>query len=128
MDIRYYETEVEKAYLYASGRLLHLMIQSEDLIAKLRTFKHFFLLDEDDFLPEFFLYAADDLRLPVSKIDKTKLFAVFEDALKASVLHIDAYKGIMRWKIKKTWEKNWKIQKEFFHKMSLGLWFEIFSS
>ncbi|OQV12204.1 Gamma-tubulin complex component 2 [Hypsibius exemplaris] len=95
LNSRYYEAEVERAFLHASGRLLHLMLDSENLMPKLRTFKHFFLLDRDDFLPDFFVYAADDLRLPVSAVDKGKLLELFDDAVKTSVLNGNPYKGMM---------------------------------
>ena len=97
LDVRYYDSNIEAAYLLASGQLLTLMLDDEHLLAKLRSFKHFFLLDQEDFIAEFLnLTMMDDLKSPLQKLDKTSLFALFDESLKSSVLSADPYRHMIR--------------------------------
>ncbi|GAV09274.1 hypothetical protein RvY_18843 [Ramazzottius varieornatus] len=97
LDVRYYDSHIEGAYLSASGCLLNLMLNEKDLLAKLRSFKHFFLLDQDDFIAEFLnLSMMDDLKSPMQKLDTTSLFALFDESLKSSVLSADPYRRMIK--------------------------------
>lgn len=97
MDPRHFEMEVAKAYMYVSGKLLNLMMDSEHLVAKLRSIRHFFLLDQDDFIAEFLRFALDQLEQPVAKVNKSAILSSFDDAVRSSALNADPHKSMMRW-------------------------------
>ncbi|XP_055347474.1 gamma-tubulin complex component 2-like isoform X2 [Paramacrobiotus metropolitanus] len=99
-DPRHLQMLVDDAFTMASGRLLTLMMESEDLITRLRSVKHFFLLDHDDFIAEFLSFAAHELTLPLSgqvvTVNKPFVYSAFEDALRYSTLYHDPYKKMMK--------------------------------
>jgi len=45
-----YVEPLEKAYVYASKTLLELLVGEKDLIGHLRSVKHYFLMDQGDFI------------------------------------------------------------------------------
>ena len=75
-DLRYFENPedynapLEQAYAFASKTLLELLIKDRDLIGHLRSVKHYFLLDQGDFIVQFMDLCGDELcqRFVVSKI------------------------------------------------------------
>ena len=74
-DLRYFENPedynapLEQAYAFASKTLLELLIKDRDLIGHLRSVKHYFLLDQGDFIVQFMDLCGDELcqRFVVSK-------------------------------------------------------------
>ena len=60
-DLRYFEnpedynTPLEQAYAFASKTLLELLVKDRDLIGHLRSVKHYFLLDQGDFIGQYLL-------------------------------------------------------------------------
>ena len=66
-DLRYFENPedynapLEQAYAFASKTLLELLIKDRDLIGHLRSVKHYFLLDQGDFIVQFMDLCGDEL-------------------------------------------------------------------
>ena len=83
-DLRYFENPedynapLEQAYAFASKTLLELLIKDRDLIGHLRSVKHYFLLDQGDFIVQFMDLCGDELcqRFVVSKILQN-LFTIY---------------------------------------------------
>jgi gamma-tubulin complex component 2 len=65
---RDYTEKIEKAYTFASKKLLDLLIQDKKLIERLKSIKHYFLLDQGDFFVHFMDTAGAELRKPVQGI------------------------------------------------------------
>lgn len=59
---RDYVDHIEKAYDYASHKLLDLLLTEEKLLYRLRSIKHYFLLDQGDFFVGFMDLAEDELK------------------------------------------------------------------
>jgi len=57
---RQYVEQIEKAYGYASKKLLDMMIEEQDLMGYLRSIKHYFLLDQGDLLVHFMDMAQEE--------------------------------------------------------------------
>jgi gamma-tubulin complex component 2 len=76
---------INVAYNFASAELLNLIIQKYDLIARLRSMKHYFLLDQGDFLVHFMDIARDELIKKPATISVEKLQSLLDLALRTSV-------------------------------------------
>ncbi|GJS65727.1 gamma-tubulin complex component 2 isoform X1 [Tanacetum coccineum] len=64
---------IKSAYDFASGELLNLMKDKYDLFGKLRSIKHYLLLDQGDFLVHFMDIARDELAKAPNEISVEKL-------------------------------------------------------
>lgn len=89
---RQYVEQIEKAYGYASKKLLDMMIEEQDLMGYLRSIKHYFLLDQGDLLVHFMDMAQEELYKPMSDILPTRLESLLELALHTSLADFDPYK------------------------------------
>ena len=90
-ESRYLDT-IEQAYARASHELLGMMLTEHDLLAHLRSMKHFFLLDQGDMLVHFMDLADEELRSPIGIIPLSRLETLLELALRTSVSNSDHYK------------------------------------
>lgn len=57
-----YVDQIEKAYEYASRTLLDLLMNEKKLLNRLRSLKHYFLLDQGDFFVGFMDLAEEELK------------------------------------------------------------------
>ena len=57
-----YVDHIEKAYDYASRSLLDMLMSEKKLLYRLRSIKHYFLLDQGDFFVGFMDLAEDELK------------------------------------------------------------------
>ncbi|KAJ7516840.1 hypothetical protein O6H91_21G000900 [Diphasiastrum complanatum] len=86
-----YLDRINIAYNFASAELLNLIINKFDLLARLRSVKHYFLLDQGDFLVHFMDIAKEELVKRPSAVSKEKLQSLLELALRTSVAAADPY-------------------------------------
>lgn len=86
---RQYAEKVDRAYQYASGRLLHVLRTEYGLMSKLRSVKHYFLLDQGDFFIHFMDVAEDELKPPASNVLPSTLQTLVDIAIRASVAKDD---------------------------------------
>lgn len=93
---RQYVELIEKAYSFASKKLLEMMIEEQDLMGYLRSIKHYFLLDQGDLLVHFMDMAQEELYKPMSDILPTRLESLLELALRTSLADCDPYKDNLR--------------------------------
>jgi gamma-tubulin complex component 2 len=89
---RQYFEHIEKAYNYASKLLLDLLVEEKDLMARLRSVKHYFLLDQGDFIVQFMDMAEDEMKKTMDDIMQTRLETLLELVLRTSTANIDPYK------------------------------------
>ncbi|KAL4203414.1 hypothetical protein AMTRI_Chr01g127800 [Amborella trichopoda] len=80
---------INSAYEFASGELLNLIKQKYDLMGKLRSMKHYFLLDQGDFLVHFMDIARDELAKKPDTISVEKLQSLLDLALRTTVAASD---------------------------------------
>ncbi|XP_010241500.1 PREDICTED: gamma-tubulin complex component 2 [Nelumbo nucifera] len=80
---------IKSAYDFASGELLNLIKEKYDLIGKLRSIKHYFLLDQGDFLVHFMDIARDELVKRVDEISVEKLQSLLDLALRTTAAAAD---------------------------------------
>ncbi|XP_065054316.1 gamma-tubulin complex component 2-like isoform X2 [Rhopilema esculentum] len=93
---REYVDHIEKAYDYASRKLLDLLMTEKKLMARLRSIKHYFLLDQGDFFVCFMDLAEDEMRKNADDIVHSRLEALLELALRTSAAVNDPFKDDLR--------------------------------
>ncbi|KAK9939180.1 hypothetical protein M0R45_015886 [Rubus argutus] len=85
---RYIEC-IKSAYDFASSELLNLMKEKYDLMGKLRSIKHYLLLDQGDFLVHFMDIARDELMKKLDDISVEKLQSLLDLALRSTAAAAD---------------------------------------
>ncbi|CAH9072984.1 unnamed protein product [Cuscuta epithymum] len=80
---------IRAAYDFASGELLNLVKEKYDLMAKLRSIKHYLLLDQGDFLVHFMDIAKEELMKKLDEISVEKLQSLLDLALRTTAAAAD---------------------------------------
>ncbi|XP_063146671.1 gamma-tubulin complex component 2 [Candoia aspera] len=93
---REYVEQIEKAYNYASKVLLDFLMDEKELVAHLRSIKHYFLMDQGDFYVHFMDLSEEELKKPVDDIIPTRLEALLELALRMSTANTDPFKDDLK--------------------------------
>ncbi|XP_028651429.1 gamma-tubulin complex component 2 [Erpetoichthys calabaricus] len=93
---RAYVEQIEKAYNYASKVLLDFLMEEKELVTRLRSIKHYFLMDQGDFFVHFMDLTEDELKKPVDDIIPTRLEALLELALRMSTANTDPFKDDLK--------------------------------
>ncbi|KAH7420640.1 hypothetical protein KP509_13G015300 [Ceratopteris richardii] len=88
---RHYLERINVAYNFASAELLDLITQKFDLMGRLRSVKHYFLVDQGDLLVHFMDIAKDELAKRPSTISVEKLQSLLDLALRTSIAASDPY-------------------------------------
>lgn len=96
---RVYAEKIDRAYQYASGRLLQVLRTDFGLLSKLRSVKHYFLLDQGDFFIHFMDAAEDELKPPAANVQESTLQTLVDIAIRASVVKDDELGESMRVKL-----------------------------
>ncbi|KTF81960.1 hypothetical protein cypCar_00002310 [Cyprinus carpio] len=65
---RAYVEQIEKAYYYASKVLLDFLMEEKELVSRLRSIKHYFLMDKGDFFVHFMDLTEEELKEAVMNI------------------------------------------------------------
>ncbi|KAJ3230258.1 hypothetical protein HDU78_008509 [Chytriomyces hyalinus] len=86
--------DIERAYRFANRTLLNLLVTGNNLIDRLKSLKHYFLLDASDFLTHFLDLADTELSKPVGKVSVDRLTSMLELVLSnpSSASSLDVYK------------------------------------
>lgn len=82
---------IKSAYDFASGELLNLIKEKYDLLGKLRSIKHYLLLDQGDFLVHFMDIAKDELTKKLDDISVEKLQSLLDLALRTTAAAADPF-------------------------------------
>ncbi|KAJ3166572.1 Gamma-tubulin complex component 2, partial [Irineochytrium annulatum] len=86
--------DIDLAYRYANQTLLDLLVKDKELINRLRSIKHYFLLAQSDFLTHFLDIAYSKLLKPRREVSVERLRSILELVVRnpASVSSADPYK------------------------------------
>ncbi|XP_019104417.1 gamma-tubulin complex component 2 isoform X2 [Beta vulgaris subsp. vulgaris] len=80
---------IKTAYDFASGELLNLIREKYNLLGKLRSIKHYLLLDQGDFLVHFMDIAREELTKKNEEISVEKLQSLMDLALRSTAAAAD---------------------------------------
>ncbi|XP_077546160.1 gamma-tubulin complex component 2-like [Haemaphysalis longicornis] len=86
-------------YRKASRTILGLLIGKLDLLGSLRSVKHFFVVDQGEFLLQFMDMAEEELSQNIDEIVSTHLKVLVQPALSASLARHDRYKNCVKHQI-----------------------------
>ncbi|CAG5121559.1 unnamed protein product, partial [Candidula unifasciata] len=92
---RYYD-QIERAYSYASRLLLSLLMEEKELLARLKSIKHYFLLDKGDFIVQFMDMTEVEMKQHIDDILPSRLESLLELALRTSTANVDPFKDDLR--------------------------------
>ncbi|XP_074643157.1 gamma-tubulin complex component 2-like [Tubulanus polymorphus] len=95
MECQYVE-QIEEAYSYASTILLELLMKEKELMSRLRSIKHYFLLDQGDFIGQFMDMAEGEMKKTIDEIMPTRLETLLELALRTSTANVDPFKDDLK--------------------------------
>lgn len=87
-----HQSFIEKAYHFASNKLLSLLVNEKDLTGHLMSIKRYFLLQQGDFINQFMDAADEELEKNVEQIQPIKLENLLGLTLRTSVAKHDPYK------------------------------------
>lgn len=93
---RAYVEQIEKSYNYASKVLLDFLMKEKELLARLGSIKHYFLMDRGDFFVHFMDLTEEELKKSVDDIITTRLEALLELALRMSTANTDPFKDDLK--------------------------------
>ncbi|KAM9831703.1 gamma-tubulin complex component 2 [Neosynchiropus ocellatus] len=93
---RAYVEQIEKAFNYASKVLLDFLMEEKELVSRLRSIKHYFLMDKGDFFVHFMDLTEEELQKPVDDIVPPRLEALLELALRMSTANTDPFKDDLK--------------------------------
>ncbi|KAJ8927046.1 hypothetical protein NQ314_020533 [Rhamnusium bicolor] len=96
IEEKQYIEAIEKAYMFASQTLLDLVIKEKDLIGRLRSVKHYFLLDQGDFIVTFLTLCEKELGKFVLDVNQGCIESLMDLALRLSSAISDPYKDDLR--------------------------------
>ncbi|CAG8607330.1 hypothetical protein RhiirA1_489830 [Rhizophagus irregularis] len=94
MDGGRFVDNIEIAYKCANRTLLDLLLKDQQLIARLRSIKRYFFLDQSDFFTHFLDLASAELKKPSKDVSLTKLQSLLDLVLRnpSSVAYTDPFK------------------------------------
>ncbi|KAH6923431.1 hypothetical protein HPB50_001070 [Hyalomma asiaticum] len=96
LDEREYIEKIDNVYHKASRALLNLLMDKVDLMGRLRSVKHFFLMDQGDFVVQFMDMAEEELGYNIDDIVPTRLELLLQLALSTSSVGNDRYKECVK--------------------------------
>ncbi|XP_064605100.1 gamma-tubulin complex component 2-like [Liolophura sinensis] len=94
-DRKYFD-QIEKAFNYASKLLLQLLMEEKQLIARIKSIKHYFLLDKGDFIVQFMDMTEEEMKQNIDDILPTRLESLLELALRTSTANVDPFKDDLK--------------------------------
>ncbi|KAK8785899.1 hypothetical protein V5799_007733 [Amblyomma americanum] len=96
---REYSDKIDEVYHKASRMLLNLLMDKVDLMGRLRSVKHFFLMDQGDFVVQFMDMAEEELSQNIDDIVPTRLELLLQLSLSTSSVSNDRYKDCVKHQI-----------------------------
>ncbi|KAL1648739.1 gamma tubulin complex Spc97/GCP2 subunit Alp4 [Diplodia intermedia] len=110
-DPRFLEN-VNSAYAYANSSLLHLLLTTHALPARLRSLKHYFFLDRSDFFSYFLELGTSELKKPAKVVNIGKLQSLLDIVLRqpGSVAAEDPYKEDVKVQMNEIGLTNWLMK------------------
>ncbi|XP_057667039.1 gamma-tubulin complex component 2-like isoform X3 [Diorhabda carinulata] len=96
IEEKHYIEAIEKAYMFASQTLLDLVIKEKDLLGRLKSVKHYFLLDQGDFIVTFLGLCEKELGKYSVDVHQSCIESLMDLALRLSSAIDDPYKDDLR--------------------------------
>ncbi|CAG9865546.1 unnamed protein product [Phyllotreta striolata] len=96
IEEKHYIEAIEKAYKFASQTLLDLIIKEQDLIGRLKSVKHYFLLDQGDFIVTFLTLCEKELVKYSIDVNQGCIESLMDLALRMCSANNDPYKDDLR--------------------------------
>jgi gamma-tubulin complex component 2 len=87
---------IENAYHFSSKALLDLLLRDHQLLQRLKSLKHYFLVDQGDFFVHFMDAAEDELRRSTSDISTVRLEFLLESSVRQSISESDVYRNDLK--------------------------------
>lgn len=81
-----------KSYEWANFHLINLVMNEEQLMARLKSIKHYFFMDQADFFVNFLDSAEDELDKGVKVVSKEKIESLLEMSVRTSATNADPFK------------------------------------
>lgn len=91
LEERTLASRLQQASAWAAAQLVALLMDEHQLMARLESVKHYFLLDQGDFFVHFLDSAEEELTKPVGEISRVRLQAKLDIALRQSAV-VDPYR------------------------------------
>lgn len=95
-DERKYIDVIEQSYTFASRKLLELIMDEQDLLGHLRSVKHYFLLDQGDFIVTFLDLSDKELERDIKDVLRPRLNSLMDYALRTTSASNDPHKENLR--------------------------------
>lgn len=99
LDKKHYVDVIQKAYRYASQTLLTVFLDEQDLLGRLKSVKHYFLLDKGDFIVSFFTLCEKEFNKKLIDVNPARLESLLDLALRLSSAISDPYKEDLKAKL-----------------------------
>lgn len=96
IEERHYIESIEKAYKFASQTLLDLVLKEENLLGRLKSVKHYFLLDKGDFIVTLLNLYEKELAKSVADVMQGRLGNLMDLALRMSSAANDPFKDDLK--------------------------------
>jgi gamma-tubulin complex component 2 len=96
IEEKHYIEAIENAYKFASQTLLDLVVKEKDLLGRLKSVKHYFLLDQGDFIVAFLTLCEKELSKDVGDVIQGRIESLMDLALRLSSAISDPYKDDLR--------------------------------
>ncbi|KAL1506301.1 hypothetical protein ABEB36_005691 [Hypothenemus hampei] len=96
IEEKHYIEAIEKAYKFASQTLLDLVIKEKNLIGRLKSVKHYFLLDKGDFIVTFLTLCEKELNKVIGDVVQARFESLMDMALRVSSAVNDPFKDDLR--------------------------------
>ncbi|KAJ3659485.1 hypothetical protein Zmor_011173 [Zophobas morio] len=96
IEEKHYIEAIENAYKFASQILLDLVLKEKDLLGRLKSVKHYFLLDQGDFIVTFLTLCEKELSKDVGDVIQGRIESLMDLALRLSSAVNDRYKDDLR--------------------------------
>lgn len=93
---RFYAERIDASYRFTSKELLRLLIEESDLFGRLKSIKHYFFMDQGDYIVQFMDLAGEELEKDINDISPNRLDSLLELALRTSMMNFDPYKDDVR--------------------------------
>jgi gamma-tubulin complex component 2 len=99
MKHEHYKEIIDKAYDYSNKLLLDLLLNEFKLIMRLKSLKHYFLLDQSDFMVHFMDISEEEMSKSVATIKPSRLESLLELSLRITSANSDPYKDDLKVKL-----------------------------
>eukprot|EP00615_Pteridomonas_danica_P004166 CAMPEP_0114331884 /NCGR_PEP_ID=MMETSP0101-20121206/2714_1 /TAXON_ID=38822 ORGANISM="Pteridomonas danica, Strain PT" /NCGR_SAMPLE_ID=MMETSP0101 /ASSEMBLY_ACC=CAM_ASM_000211 /LENGTH=794 /DNA_ID=CAMNT_0001462375 /DNA_START=60 /DNA_END=2441 /DNA_ORIENTATION=+ len=87
-----FSESIERAFKFASSTLLDVLLNQNQLILRLRSMKHYFLMDEADLYVIFMDLAEQELKQPFHSVSQSRVESLLQMAVLSSASNRDIFK------------------------------------